>query len=45
VEQHVTQILKVASRAYVMSRGEIVLSGTAREILARRDEIQSAYIG
>jgi ABC-type branched-subunit amino acid transport system ATPase component len=45
VEQHVTQILKVASRAYVMSRGEIVLCGTAREVLERRDEIQSAYIG
>lgn len=44
VEQHVTKILKVATRAYVMSRGQIVLSGTAGEISARWGDVQDAYL-
>lgn len=44
VEQHVTQILQVATRAYVMSRGRIVLSGTAQEIKERWSDVQRAYL-
>jgi branched-chain amino acid transport system ATP-binding protein len=44
VEQHVTQILKVASRAYVMSRGQIVMSGTAHEISERWGDVKGAYL-
>jgi branched-chain amino acid transport system ATP-binding protein len=44
VEQHVTQILQVATRAYVMSRGRIVLSGTAQEIRERWGDVRRAYL-
>ena len=44
VEQHVTQVLKIADRAYVMRRGRVVLSGTAAEIRGRVDEIEDSYI-
>jgi branched-chain amino acid transport system ATP-binding protein len=44
VEQHVSQVLKVADRAYVMRRGRVVLSGTAAEIRGRVDEIEDSYI-
>jgi ABC-type branched-subunit amino acid transport system ATPase component len=44
VEQHVTQVLKVADRAYVLRRGRVVLSGPAAEIASRVSEIQDSYI-
>jgi branched-chain amino acid transport system ATP-binding protein len=44
VEQHVTQVLRVADRAYVMRRGEVVLSGTTHEVSARAAELQASYI-
>jgi ABC-type branched-subunit amino acid transport system ATPase component len=44
VKQHVTRILKVATRAYVMSRGQIALSGTAQEIKERWVNVQNAYL-
>ncbi len=44
VEQHVRQALAVADRAHVMSRGEIVLSGTARELRGRIAEIEASYL-
>ncbi|HET6509034.1 MAG TPA: ATP-binding cassette domain-containing protein [Baekduia sp.] len=44
VEQHVTQVLRVADRAYVMRRGRVVLSGDAADVSARVTELESSYI-
>ena len=44
VEQNIRQVLKIASRAYLLEAGRIGLSGTAEELLASRD-IQKAYLG
>jgi branched-chain amino acid transport system ATP-binding protein len=45
VEQHVHLALQTADRAYVMSRGEIVRSGTAAEVEEALDEIRGSYLG
>ncbi len=45
VEQHVHLALQTADRAYVMSRGEIVRSGTAAEVEDALDEIRGSYLG
>ncbi len=44
VEQQAELALSIASRGYVLATGEIVLQGTARELLANPD-IQEAYLG
>lgn len=44
VEQNAKMALKVASRAYVLQTGEIVLQGSAKEI-ENSPAIQSAYLG
>jgi branched-chain amino acid transport system ATP-binding protein len=44
VEQHVRTALRVADRAYVMRRGQIVLEGTADFVLDRYADIESAYL-
>jgi branched-chain amino acid transport system ATP-binding protein len=44
VEQNIRQVLKIASRAYLLEAGRIGLSCTAEELLASRD-IQKAYLG
>jgi branched-chain amino acid transport system ATP-binding protein len=44
VEQHVSQVLKIADRAYVMRRGRVVLSGLASEVQGRVSEIEESYI-
>ena len=44
VEQHVTQVLKVADRAYVLRRGEVVLQGTAEDVSSRMREISDSYL-
>jgi branched-chain amino acid transport system ATP-binding protein len=44
VEQQVRAALEIADRAYVMERGAIVLQGTAAEVSARTDQIESAYL-
>jgi branched-chain amino acid transport system ATP-binding protein len=41
VEQHVRQALRYADRVYVMSRGRVVLSGTAAEV---GPELEAAYL-
>jgi branched-chain amino acid transport system ATP-binding protein len=43
VEQNMTVALSLASRGYVMSKGEIVFSGTSREINAAED-IRHKYL-
>ncbi|MGI9623256.1 MAG: ABC transporter ATP-binding protein [Acidimicrobiales bacterium] len=45
VEQHVHLALEVANRAYVMSHGDIVLSGTADELRDRQDLLEASYLG
>lgn len=44
VEQNAEMALQVATRAYVMESGRIVLSGTGEE-LSRSDDIKKAYLG
>jgi branched-chain amino acid transport system ATP-binding protein len=44
VEQQAELALSIASRGYVLATGEIVLSGTARELLDDA-QIQEAYLG
>ena len=45
VEQHVHLALEVADRAYVMSHGEIVLEGSAEELIERPDLLEARYLG
>ena len=45
VEQHVHLALEVADRAYVMSHGEIVLDGSAQELMERQDLLEASYLG
>ena len=44
VEQNVSQVLKVADRAYLLEVGKIERSGSAAELLAS-DDIRKAYMG
>ncbi len=44
VEQNATMALSVADRGYVLSTGEIVLQGTAAELL-RSEDLKRAYLG
>jgi branched-chain amino acid transport system ATP-binding protein len=44
VEQNARQALQVADRAYVMERGNIVLSGSGQELL-NMPEVQHTYLG
>ncbi|EFU79599.1 ABC transporter ATP-binding protein [Mobiluncus curtisii] len=44
VEQNANMALQIASRAYVMETGKIVLQGDAAELLAS-DEVKHAYLG
>jgi branched-chain amino acid transport system ATP-binding protein len=44
VEQNATMALSIADRGYVLSTGEIVLSGRASELL-RSEDLKRAYLG
>jgi branched-chain amino acid transport system ATP-binding protein len=44
VEQQLRAGLEVADRGYVMQRGRLVLEGSAAELLARMNEIETAYL-
>jgi branched-chain amino acid transport system ATP-binding protein len=44
VEQHVRSALAIADRIYVLRRGRVVLSGDAREMRNRIDEIEESYL-
>jgi branched-chain amino acid transport system ATP-binding protein len=45
VEQYADLALRIASKAYVLSRGEIVLRGEAAELIANPDTVRDAYLG
>jgi branched-chain amino acid transport system ATP-binding protein len=45
VEQYARQALEVATRAYVMQRGVIVLDGEAADIKRDIDEVERSYLG
>lgn len=45
VEQHVHLALGVSDRGYVMSHGEMALSGDAADLLERRDLLEASYLG
>jgi branched-chain amino acid transport system ATP-binding protein len=44
VEQRVRDALEFADRAYVLSGGTVVISGSASEIAGRMDEIERTYL-
>jgi branched-chain amino acid transport system ATP-binding protein len=44
VEQNAAQALRLASRGYVLANGEIVLEGSAKELL-ENPAVRSAYLG
>ena len=44
VEQNVAVSLKMATRAYVLENGRIVLSGRGEELL-QDDRVREAYLG
>jgi branched-chain amino acid transport system ATP-binding protein len=45
VEQHVHAALRTADRAYVLSHGEMVMSGTSAELDERRAVLETSYMG
>ena len=45
VEQFARQALLVSDRAYVLRRGQVVLSGTASDLLADIGTVEKTYFG
>jgi branched-chain amino acid transport system ATP-binding protein len=45
VEQHVHLALEVADRGYVLGQGQIILEGSAAELLESRELLEAGYLG
>jgi branched-chain amino acid transport system ATP-binding protein len=44
VEQHVSQVMKIADRVCVLRQGDVVLHGTRNEAAGRLTDIQASYL-
>jgi branched-chain amino acid transport system ATP-binding protein len=44
VEQNVQRSLEIADRAYVLENSQIVIEGTGKELLEKKD-VREAYLG
>lgn len=45
VEQHVSLVLEIADRAYLLRQGRVTFEGAATELRGRRDLVESGYLG
>lgn len=45
VEQHISLVLDIASRAYLLSQGRVTFDGEAAELRAHVDLIETSYLG
>lgn len=45
VEQHVDLALQISDRAYVLNHGEVVLEGSAADLLNDRQRLRTSYLG